>query len=175
MKIPEFKRSGIGLIAEFRGIPNRFPNQAGRQLPYDCCIYLENGGHLRPTPPPSLYFLMWIKISSQTREPAVTCTNPVPGACNGPMGRCGAKIWGRRCPTHGERGQSRWGVGWRLILLVVVLFCVVLCCVVCCVVCGERFLIFSYRSGRKSTLAKAKWPTFVQSYHKICTQRPQVF
>ncbi len=28
MKIPEFKRSGIGLIAEFCGIPNRFPNQA---------------------------------------------------------------------------------------------------------------------------------------------------
>ncbi len=27
MKIPEFKRSGIGLIAEFRGIPNGFPNQ----------------------------------------------------------------------------------------------------------------------------------------------------
>ena len=26
MKIPEFKRSGIGLIAEFRGIPNGFPN-----------------------------------------------------------------------------------------------------------------------------------------------------
>jgi hypothetical protein len=28
MKIPEFKRSGIGLIAEFHGIPNRFPNLA---------------------------------------------------------------------------------------------------------------------------------------------------
>jgi hypothetical protein len=27
MKIPEFKRSGIGLIAEFRRIPNGFPNQ----------------------------------------------------------------------------------------------------------------------------------------------------
>jgi hypothetical protein len=27
MKIPEFKRSGIGLIAEFYGIPNGFPNQ----------------------------------------------------------------------------------------------------------------------------------------------------
>jgi hypothetical protein len=27
MKIPEFKRSGIGLIAELRGIPSRFPNQ----------------------------------------------------------------------------------------------------------------------------------------------------
>jgi hypothetical protein len=26
MKIPEFKRSGIGLIAELRGIPNGFPN-----------------------------------------------------------------------------------------------------------------------------------------------------
>ncbi len=90
------------------------------QLPFDCCIYLENGGHLRPGPPPSLYFLMWIKNSSQTREPAVACTNPEPGACNEPMGRRGAKIWGCRCPNHGERGQSRWGVGWRLILLVVV-------------------------------------------------------
>ncbi len=70
-----------------------------------------------------------IKNSSQTREPAVACTNPAPGACNGPMRRCGAKIWGRRCPTHEERGQSCWGVGWRLILLVVVLCCVVLCCV----------------------------------------------
>ncbi len=28
MKITEFKRSGIGLIAEFHGIPNGFPNQA---------------------------------------------------------------------------------------------------------------------------------------------------
>jgi hypothetical protein len=27
MKILEFKRSGIGLIAEFCGIPNGFPNQ----------------------------------------------------------------------------------------------------------------------------------------------------
>jgi hypothetical protein len=31
MKIPEFKRSGIGLIAEFRGILNGFPNQAQEQ------------------------------------------------------------------------------------------------------------------------------------------------
>jgi hypothetical protein len=30
---------------------------------------------------------------------------------------------------------------------------------------------FSYLSGRKSTPAKAKWPTFAYSYHKICTQR----
>ena len=27
MKIPEFKRSRIGLIVEFSGIPNGFPNQ----------------------------------------------------------------------------------------------------------------------------------------------------
>jgi hypothetical protein len=27
MQIPEFKRTGIGLIAEFRGITNGFPNQ----------------------------------------------------------------------------------------------------------------------------------------------------
>ncbi len=27
MKIPEFKRFGIGIIAEFCGIPSRFPNK----------------------------------------------------------------------------------------------------------------------------------------------------
>jgi hypothetical protein len=32
MKIPDFKRSGIGLIAEFRGIPNGFANLANFQL-----------------------------------------------------------------------------------------------------------------------------------------------
>jgi hypothetical protein len=30
MKILEFKRSGIGIIADFRGIPSGFPNQAGK-------------------------------------------------------------------------------------------------------------------------------------------------
>jgi hypothetical protein len=107
--------------------PHQYINHPGHQLPFDCCIYLENDGHLRPMPPPSLYFLMWIKNSSQTRELAVACTKPAPGTCNRPMGRCGTKICGRRCPTHGERGQSCWGVGWRLILLVVVLCCVALC------------------------------------------------
>ncbi len=32
MKVPEFKRSGIGLIAEFRGITNGFPNLAFQGL-----------------------------------------------------------------------------------------------------------------------------------------------
>ncbi len=31
MKIQEFKRSGIGIIAESRGILSKFPNQAGRE------------------------------------------------------------------------------------------------------------------------------------------------
>jgi hypothetical protein len=30
--IPEFKRSRIGLIMEFNGIPNEFPNQAQSQI-----------------------------------------------------------------------------------------------------------------------------------------------
>ncbi len=33
MKIPEFKRSGIGIIAEFRGIPSGFPNQVDGDMP----------------------------------------------------------------------------------------------------------------------------------------------
>jgi hypothetical protein len=38
MKIPEFKRSGIGLIAEFRGIPNGFPNQGRRPILFGCVL-----------------------------------------------------------------------------------------------------------------------------------------
>ncbi len=38
MKIPELKRSKIGLIAEFLGIPNGFPNQDQN------IVYLEESG-----------------------------------------------------------------------------------------------------------------------------------
>jgi hypothetical protein len=34
MKILEFKRSGIGIIADFHEIPSRFPNQGDRKLGY---------------------------------------------------------------------------------------------------------------------------------------------
>jgi hypothetical protein len=122
----------IALWPSIRSTPAARPTQyithPGCQLPFDCCIFRK----WRPPKAnahPSLYVLMWIKHSSQTRELAVACTNPVPGACNGPMGRCGAKIWGHHCPTHGERGQSHWGAGWWLILLDVELCCVVLCVV----------------------------------------------
>ena len=36
--------------------------------------------------------------------------------------------------THGERGQSLWGVGWWRLMLFVVCFVFCLLCVVCCVV-----------------------------------------
>jgi hypothetical protein len=96
-----------------------------RTPPFICLldIFRKQQPPKRSMPPPSLYFSMWIKKSSQTREPSIACTNPAPGACNGPMGRRSTKFWGRRCPTHGERGQSRWRVGWQWSILVV------LCCV----------------------------------------------
>jgi hypothetical protein len=40
MKFLKFKRSGIGLIPEFCGIPNRFPNKASNGL--DCQINFLN-------------------------------------------------------------------------------------------------------------------------------------
>jgi hypothetical protein len=45
MKIPESKRSEIGIIAEFRGIPNRFPNQACRDVIKDVRIVLLSMKH----------------------------------------------------------------------------------------------------------------------------------
>jgi hypothetical protein len=35
MKIPEFIRSRIGLIMEFHGIPNRFPNQDAEEVGFE--------------------------------------------------------------------------------------------------------------------------------------------
>ncbi len=69
-----------------------------------------------------------------------------------------------------EREQSRW-IGRRLLVMLIVVCCVWVCGCVLCV--GATF---SYHTGRKSTLAKAKWPTFAHSYHKISpqTQTPQI-
>jgi hypothetical protein len=52
MKIPEFKRSGIGLIVEFRRIPNRFPNQADdkvRCLCKDANAHKKEGKSVKKT------------------------------------------------------------------------------------------------------------------------------
>jgi hypothetical protein len=44
MKILEFKRSKIGLIAEFSGIPNGFPNQ-GSSMAVASCSHQEGCPH----------------------------------------------------------------------------------------------------------------------------------
>jgi hypothetical protein len=66
---------------------------------------------------------------------AITIVNPPPSAFNRPMGTSDIKIWGHHCPTHEERGQSCWGVGWWWLMLVVVCsVCEVLCVVVVSVI-----------------------------------------
>jgi hypothetical protein len=49
MKIREFKRSGIGLIAEFRGIPNGFPNLAWKKQIFTLSISQVMHSILLPT------------------------------------------------------------------------------------------------------------------------------
>jgi hypothetical protein len=56
-------------------------------------------------PPLSLYFLMRVASSPQTREPAAAIGNPAQDTCNGPIGSNGTMIWGRHCPIHGERAK----------------------------------------------------------------------
>jgi hypothetical protein len=113
---------------------------------------------------------MWLQNLSQTRELAVACANPALDACNEPIGSDGAMIWGRHCPIHGERAKPL--VGRRRLLMLIVVCCVCVCgCVWLCFVCWSDF---SYHTGRKSTSAKAKWPIFAHSYHKIGPQTPQI-
>ncbi len=49
MKILELKRSGIGLIMEFCGIPNIFPNQ-GDRCPINKTFLWQNSSQVIPIP-----------------------------------------------------------------------------------------------------------------------------
>ncbi len=62
MKILEFKRSGIGLITEFRGIPNGFPNQADVVVMHHCQNKGALWGAYTLSPPPQNYirYLRWL-------------------------------------------------------------------------------------------------------------------
>jgi hypothetical protein len=144
-------------------LPPQYITHPGCQLSFDCCMYLQNGSHQRPTPPLYLYFLMWLQNLSQTREPAVACIDPVLDACNKPIGSNSVMIWGRHCPIYGERAKLRWIGRWRLLMLIVV------CCVhVCgCVLCvGATLAAIPVESqhqpseiGHFCTLISQNWPT----------------
>jgi hypothetical protein len=62
----------------------------------------------------------------RTGEPTASSANLVPDALLGYFGSLRAMCWWRHWPTHGGRGQRRWGVGWGHLMLVVVCF-VLLC------------------------------------------------
>ncbi len=108
--------------------PLQHPYERGRQLLVDCCLSSLNGDHLRPEPGVSLYFFNCVHLAPQTGKPAIAPPNPTAGALRGTIGSRGAIGWGHRYTAHGERGQSRWRVGWQRLILVVV------CCVLCVVV-----------------------------------------
>jgi hypothetical protein len=106
--------------------PLQQPSEHSHQHLVDCCLSSLNGGHLRPEPGVSLYFLMCLHLAPQTGKPAIAPPNPTTGALPGTIGSRGAIGWRQRYTAHGERGQSWWRVGRQWLILVVV------CCVVCC-------------------------------------------
>jgi hypothetical protein len=74
--------------------PLQYPSERGRQLLVDCCLSSLNGGHLRPEPGVSLYFLMCLHLAPQTGEPAIAPPNPTTGALRGTIGSRGAILVG---------------------------------------------------------------------------------
>ncbi len=104
-----------------------------------CWVLWSIGGHLRPEPGASLYFLMLLCLEPQTRQPTMASANPTPRAsCPGPIGSGGTKSQGCGSCCHGDRGQSSWRVGRRRLILTL--------CVVCCgFLCGlASTCIFGY-------------------------------
>jgi hypothetical protein len=100
------------------------PPTASADYRVDCCLTRSIGGHLRPRPHLSLYFLMGCVSTPQTRVPTAAPSNPMACALYGPIGSSGAISWWCRWPTMEGEGQSRWWVEWRRSCW---LLCVLLC------------------------------------------------
>jgi hypothetical protein len=135
----------------FHAPPLQHPSERGRQLLVDCCLSSSNGGHLRPEPDVSLYFLMSLHLAPQTGKPAIAPPNLTTGALRGTIGSRGTLGWGHRYSAHRERGQSQWRVGWQWLILVVV------CCVVCC---GCDKPVFATLLVEKVEIGPAKMANF---------------
>jgi len=105
------------------------------------CQIIKQRPH-KVNPPTITQFFDGLNSLAQTKEPTVVRAILTSCPCNGPMVNCGAKTLYRRCPTHGERGQSCWRVGRRssFCCCVFVLFCV--CRVVFCL----HILLFLFSS-----------------------------
>ncbi len=114
------------------GNDKRLPPAPGigvRQIVKQCnslsyYYYSLIGGHLRPRPHLPLNILIGLVFAPQTGEQTAALPNPMVQPLHEPIGSGGAMSCWRRCPTHRERGQSRWRVGWQWSILVL--------CVVCC-------------------------------------------
>jgi hypothetical protein len=92
---------------------------------------------------------MWFHFAPQTGEPAIAPPNPTTGALRETIGSRGAIGWWCQKPSHGERWQIWWRVGWWQLILVVV------CCVLCVVVVMSFTL-----TGREAKIKQAKMANF---------------
>ncbi len=110
MKIPEFKRSGIGIILKFHGVPSGFPNQVlgfwvtcGVKL--DCGASTING------------HLPWSLETGSTPHSSRRSTTTTETMM---VGLRGMRRWGDSLP-RGRRAQAQpttyntcpWGGAWR--------------------------------------------------------------
>ncbi len=94
----------------------------GRQLLDDCCMFLLNSDHLRPTLILSLNFLMGVCSAPKTGEPPALSAHPALDTLHGYIGSRCAMSWWHHWPTHGGKGQICWGQGdsgscWLLCIL----------------------------------------------------------
>ncbi len=129
-------------------LPKHIPYHHFCHLLVDCWLQSSNGGHLRPRPRPSFYFLMGLFSATQTREQTMASANPTSCAFPRLIGRGGTTSWVRGGCCHGDRGQSRRRVRRRRLMLVVV-----------CCGCGCKNR-FSYLTGRKVKIGPAKMAHF---------------
>ncbi len=76
------------------------------QLLVDCYVFQWKGGHLRPDPGASLYFMLGLFLSPWTGEPSAAPPNLTGRALRGPIESSITMSWWCRWPTHEGRGPK---------------------------------------------------------------------
>jgi hypothetical protein len=98
------------------------PSYCYCQFLVSCCVFLLSFGHKANSLPISLIFEGSLYGAQNRVTNPVSSANPEPGTMLGYFGSLSAMFWWRHWPTHGGRGQSRWGVGQGHFMMVVVCF-----------------------------------------------------
>ncbi len=99
------------------------PLYSGRRLSGWLWYHIIKRRPHKANPPPIILLYDRLNFLAQTKEPTATRGILTPRTWYRPMMSHRTMYCEHRWPTHGERGQSRWRVGWQWLILLLCVLC----------------------------------------------------